>query len=99
MTVCFHAPLPPSSSLCRRSAEAYADVVFWVPRDRRSTLQIVLSFEPRCDLLNHFATIGVVVWSFLDNVHLPTVPVRLNRNRHVGRPLADVLHFYLDRSF
>src|SRR3954447_861764 len=37
--------------------------------------------------------------SFLHNVHLPTVPVRLDRNRHIGGPVADVLHFYLDRGF
>src|SRR6266481_9483960 len=37
--------------------------------------------------------------SFGRNCHLPTVAVRLNRNHHIGRPVANVLHFHLDRGF
>src|SRR6266481_751575 len=37
--------------------------------------------------------------SFGRNCHLPTVAVRLNGNCHIGRPVADVLHFHLDRGF
>ena len=60
------------------------------PRDNcgwHSTVEIVLSLEPRSDLLDHFAASGIVSWSVLLNRHLPAVAVRLNGNRHVGRPL------------
>jgi DNA helicase-2/ATP-dependent DNA helicase PcrA len=33
------------------------------------------------------------------NRHLPTVAIRLNGNRHVCRPVADILHFHLNRGF
>src|SRR5258708_7118273 len=65
----------------------------------RSAFQIIFNFEPRSDLLDHFATIGVVYGSFLRDGHLPTVAIRLSRNHYVGRPVADVLHFHLDRGF
>jgi hypothetical protein len=84
--------------------EIDVSVVFSVsPRWQRGvaalTFQIILSFEPRSDLLDHFATFGVVFCSFLQNCYLPTVAIRLNGDRHIGRPIADVLHFYLDRGF
>src|SRR5260221_12052501 len=40
-----------------------------------------------------------VLWPQFWHLHLPTVAIRLNGNRHIGRPVADVLHFHLDRGF
>ena len=54
--------------------EPYTGVVCSVTGDRRSTAQIVLSFEPRSDLLDHFATIGIIVWSFLLTVTFQLSP-------------------------
>src|SRR4051794_13734747 len=53
----------------------------------------------RSDLLDHLTAIRVIVRSVLPNCYLPAVAVRLNGNRHIGGPLADVLHFYLYRGF
>jgi hypothetical protein len=41
-----------------------------------SALQVIFTFEPRSDLLHHFATIGIVYRSFLHDLHLPSVAVK-----------------------
>src|SRR4051794_14411783 len=56
----------------------------------------VLSRAAICSIISR---LRIVLWSFLQDFHLPTVSLRLNGNRHVGRPLADVVHFYLDGRF
>ena len=40
-----------------------------------------------------------VLWPQFWHLHLPTVAIRLNGNHHIGRPVADILHFNLDRGF
>src|SRR4051794_13313503 len=69
--------------LCQRTHPSRASSREHWCRDAGSTSQIILSFEPRSDLLDQFTAIDVVFWSFLHHLHLPTVGVRLNRNREI----------------
>jgi hypothetical protein len=66
-------------------------------QDSAGLLQIKLGFELGGKLLDRLTTTGIFCWSFLCNHSYPTVAIRLNGNHHVGRPVADILHFHLDK--
>jgi len=51
------------------------------------------------DQLDQFAATGAVSPSLLNSPRSPTMAIRPNANGHIGRPVADVPHFYLDRGF
>jgi hypothetical protein len=63
-----------------------------------SVFQIIFSLEPRGDLFDHLPTIRVVI-RFLYNDRHPTIAVRPNRNHHIGRNVANILHLHFDGGF
>ena len=83
--------------------DADVGVVFSVTRGSRSVIaastpQILFNLQGAQRFLRSFHDDPHRLL-ILQDFHLPTVAVRLNGNREIGGPLADVFHFYLDRRF